>query len=175
MPDETFRWVITGAVAISALCIFIMAAVTVALYIAFGKVRTRVEGVATRVEPLIDTVRRLADQNAPKINAIASDAQEIAANAKDMSYVAKDQAHRFAEVGRDLADRTKAQIARVDSVVDQTVVKAQVAGSTVKEAVMKPVREATGVVAGVKAAVSAYAAGRRPRIDHIAQDEEMFI
>ena len=40
---------------------------------------------------------------------------------------------------------------------------------------MKPVREATAVFAGVKAAVSTLVDGRRPTIDHITQDEEMFI
>jgi hypothetical protein len=47
---------------------------------------------------------------------------------------------------------------------------------TVKIAVLKPVREAGAVLAGVKAAVASYASnGRRTPIDHIAQDEEMFI
>jgi hypothetical protein len=63
----------------------------------------------------------------------------------------------------------------VDTVVDETVSQAQVVGSGVKDAVMKPVREASGVVAGIKAAVNTYAAGRRPTVDHITQDEEMFI
>ena len=117
MSEETFRWVITGAVAISALFILIMAAATVGIYSAISKIRTKVEEAMVHVEPMLDTARRLTDQNAPKVSAIASDAQQIAANAKDISYVAKDQAHHFAEVGRDLADRTKAQVARVDAVV----------------------------------------------------------
>jgi len=40
---------------------------------------------------------------------------------------------------------------------------------------MKPVREASGVMAGLKAAVSTYAAGQRPDIGKVTQDEEMFI
>jgi len=175
MPEETFRWVITGAVAISTLCILIMAGATFAIYRIIGKVQMKVEGVTERVEPLIDTVRKLADQNAPKISGIATRAQQIADNAKDISDVAREQAHRFAEVGHDLADRTMAQVARVDSVVDETVEKVHDAGSGMKEAMMKPVREATGVVAGLKAAVSTYASGQRQTIDHVTQDEEMFI
>jgi methyl-accepting chemotaxis protein len=175
MPEETFRWVVTGAVAISTLCIFIMAAVSLGIYRTISQVRTKVESVSDRVEPLIDTVRKLTEENAPKVTVIATRAAQIADNAKDISDVARDQAHRFAEVGRDVADRTKAQVARVDSVVDQTVVKVQVVGSGVKDAVMKPMREASGVVAGIKAGVAAYAAGRRTTVDHITQDEEMFI
>ena len=48
-------------------------------------------------------------------------------------------------------------------------------GDNVKEAVLKPVREASGVLAGIKAAVTTLANGRRPTLDHITQDEEMFI
>jgi methyl-accepting chemotaxis protein len=175
MPEETFRWVITGGVAIATLCILIMAVVAISLYRIASKVRVRVHEITTKAEPIIATVSRIASDTAPKFSAIASRGVEIAANAKDISDVAKDQAHRFAEVGRDIADRTKAQVARVDSVVDETVEHVHSAGDNVKAAVLKPVREASAVMAGVKAAVSTLANGRRPTVDHITQDEEMFI
>jgi methyl-accepting chemotaxis protein len=175
MPEETFRWVITGAVAVATLCIFVMAAIAVVMYRMMAKLQGRTEGVITKVEPLIDTVRQLARENAPKFSGIATRAREIADNAKDISDVARDQAHRFAEVGRDIADRTKAQVARVDAAVDDTVDQVHHAGNHMKEAVLKPVREASGVMAGVKAAVATYSQGRRPGINRITQDEEMFI
>ena len=175
MPEETFRWVVTGGVAIATLCILAMAVVAVMLYRVISKVQAKVNEVTTQAQPIIDTVRKVADENAPKFSSIASRATEIAANAKDISDVARDQAHRFAEVGRDLADRSKAQIARVDAVVDETVEQVHHAGDNVKAAVMKPVKEASAVMAGVKAAVSTLANGRRPTVDHITLDEEMFI
>jgi tetrahydromethanopterin S-methyltransferase subunit F len=175
MTEDTFRWVITGAVGIATLCILIMAVVALVMYRIATKLQGKVEDLTGKAAPIIDTVRELARENSPKVSAIATRAKEIADNAKDISDVAKDQAHRFAEVGRDIADRTKAQVARVDAAVDDTVDQVQMAGSNLKVAAMKPVREASGVLAGVKAAVSTYAQGRRPSIDHITQDEEMFI
>jgi methyl-accepting chemotaxis protein len=175
MSEDTFRWVITGGVAISTLCIIVMTVVAAVLYRVFSGMRARMNGVADRVEPVVDTVRKLADENAPKISGIASQAVEIAVNVKDISEMAKDQAHRFAEVGRDLADRAKAQVARVDACVDDTVEQVHHAGENVRSAVLKPLREASAVLAGIRAAVAAYANGRRPTIDHITQDEEMFI
>jgi methyl-accepting chemotaxis protein len=175
MPDDVFRWVIAGGVAIATLCIVMMAIMSIILFRMVSRVQARVDGVAARVEPLIDTVRKLADENGPKVAIIAGNAVEISDNAKEISILAKDQAHRFAEVGRDIADRTKAQIARVDAVVDDTVDRVHQAGDNVKAAVSKPVREATAVLAGVRAAVSSLANGRRPTVDHITQDEEMFI
>jgi len=175
MPEETFRWVITGGVAIATLCILAMAVVAVLLYRIVTKVQLRVDGMAESVMPIIQNVRQLTFENSPKISSVATRAVEIAANAKDISDVAKDQAHRFAEVGRDLADRAKAQIARVDAVMDETVEQVHQAGDNVKASVLKPVREANAVFAGVKAAFSTIATGRRPTVDHITQDEEMFI
>jgi hypothetical protein len=175
MSDDIFRWVITGGVSIAALCVLIMAVVAVAIFRVISKVEKRVDEVVVRAEPVIDTVRRIADENAPKIAKIVGSAVAIAANAEDISGVAKNQAHRFAEVGRDIADRTKAQVARVDAAVDVTVENVHHAGENIKAAVAKPVREAGAVAAGLKAAIAAYALGKRPTVDHITQDEEMFI
>ena len=176
MPEDTFRWVITGAVAISTLCIFAMAVTALVMYRVVSRLQARTEGVIDRVEPIADVVKQLVLENSPKLSGIATRAVEIADNAKDISDVARDQAHRFAEVGRDVADRARAQVARVDAAVDETVDQVQYAGSNLKEAALKPVREASGVIAGLKAAVSAYAQGnRRPGVERITQDEEMFI
>jgi hypothetical protein len=175
MSEDTFRWVITGGVALAALCALVMAILSIVLSRVAFRLQTRMHGVAERAEPVVDAVRKLVDENAPKVTVIASRAAEIAANAKDVSDLARDQAHRFAEVGRDIADRTKAQVARVDACVDDTVDQVHHAGENVRAAMLKPMREATAVFAGVRAAVAAYANGRRPSIDHITQDEEMFI
>jgi hypothetical protein len=176
MAEDTFRWVIAGGVMISTLCIVVVAVAAIMMYRAISLARARVDKLSERVEPLIDTARKVADDSAPKIAAITSDAVVIVGNAKDVSEVAKDQAHRFADVGRDFTDRAKVQIARVDAAVDQTVEHVQQVSDTVKTAVIKPVREAGAILAGVKAAVQSYASSsRRPPVDHIPQDEEMFI
>jgi hypothetical protein len=175
MPDDIFRWTIAGAVGIATLCIVIMAVVAIMLYRIVSRVQSRVDDVTARVEPIIASVRKLTDENGPKVTALTSNAVVISDNAREISILAKDQAYRFAEVGRDIADRTKAQIARVDAVVDDTVYRVHHAGDNVKAAVKKPVREATAVLAGVRAAVTTLVDGRRPTVDHITQDEEMFI
>ena len=175
MSEDTFRWVISGGVAIAALCIFVTTAVSIALYRVVTRMQERMDDLSTRVSPVIDNVGRLTAENGPKISEIASSAQVIAANAREISEEAKDQAHRFAEVGRDIADRTKIKVARADAAIDQTVEQLQFAGAQAKESVLKPVREASAVAAGIKAAVSTYAAGRRTPLDNATQDEEMFI
>ena len=63
-----------------------------------------------------------------------------------------------------------------DVPVDDTVEQVEQVGGAVKTAVLKPVKEVNGLMAGMKAAISTLAAGnRRPSVDHATQDEEMFI
>jgi len=134
-----------------------------------------VDRTVERAEPVVDSIRHMINHNSPKINEMVAAAQETAANTRDISVVAKDQAHRFAEVGRDITDRAKVQVARVDAAVDVTVEQVQHLGANVTSAVMKPVSEVSGVLAGIKAGVSTYANGRRPNVSRVTQDEEMFI
>jgi methyl-accepting chemotaxis protein len=149
MSDDVFRWVITAGVALSFLFIVIMSIAVTVLVSKVSKFLPKVHDLADRAKPIIDTTRRLVDENAPKFSDIATRAKEIASNAKDITEVAKDQAHRWAAVGRDVADRTRAQVARVDAALDETVDQVQHAGTNLKSAAMRPVREASGVIAGV--------------------------
>jgi methyl-accepting chemotaxis protein len=175
MPEDTFRWVITTGVALAALCILLMAVAVIAIFRVVSRVEKRVDEVVGRATPIVDQAKRIIEDSAPKISKIASSAVAIAANAEDVSGVVKNQAYRFAEVGRDIADRTKAQVARVDAAVDSTVENVQHAGENIKAAVARPMREAGAMAAGVRAAFMSYAQGKRPTVDHITQDEEMFI
>lgn len=175
MSEETFRIVITVGVGIAVLAIFAMAVAALVMLNIFGKVRARIDSVVERAEPILSTVQKFTTENSPRFSDIVRNTKEISVEAVDIAHVAKDQAHRFAEVGRDIADRTRAQVSRLDTAVDETIERAHEAGDTVKSAVLKPVREVSGIAAGVKAAVSAFAHGGRASVNHVTQDEEMFI
>jgi len=175
MPDDTFRWVVAGGVAIATLSMVVMAVVTVILCRVVSRMQVKVGSAIDHTEPVVDSFRHLINTNAPKISGIVTSAEETASNVREISVVAKDQAYRFAEVGRDISDRAKAQVARVDAVVDETVDQVQHLGTNVRSAVMKPVSEVSGVLAGIRAGVSAFAQGQRPNVARATQDEEMFI
>ena len=101
--------------------------------------------------------------------------EEAAAKAREISVMAKDQVYRFAEIGHDITDRAKVQVARVDGVVDETVDQVQHLGTNVRSAFMKPVSEVAGVLAAIRAGVAVFANGHRPNVARATQDEEMFI
>jgi methyl-accepting chemotaxis protein len=134
-----------------------------------------VDSFADHAEPVVDSVRHLMLENAPKLNDMMTSARDTAANTREISAVAKDQAYRFAEIGRDITDRAKVQVARVDAAVDDTVEQVHHLGNNVRAAVSKPINEVSGMLAGIRAGVSAYGRGQRPNVARATQDEEMFI
>jgi hypothetical protein len=175
MAEETFRWIVAAGVVIATLCIVGMSVAMLSVIRAVAHVKGKVDHLVDRTEPMIDSVRFVINENAPKVNEIMTAAKETAVNVRDVSVVAKDQAQRFGDVGRDIADRTKVQVARVDAAVDDTVEQVQELGANLKSAAMKPATEFSGVLAGIRAGVSAYAQGMRPNVSRATQDEEMFI
>ncbi len=175
MPEETFRWVVVGGVAIATLSILAMAVITVILVRTIARLQARIDSVAEQAVPVVQSVRLLIDENGPRISEIMTVTKEAASNTRDISVIAKDQAHRFAEVGRDITDRARVQVARVDAAVDQTVEQVQHLGSNVRTAVERPMNEFSGVLAGIRTALLVYSQGRRPNVARATQDEEMFI
>jgi hypothetical protein len=175
MPDDTFRLVIALGVALATLSMVVMAVIAVVLFKVVARMQIKVDDMVDQTTPMVASVRLLLNENSSRIGRIVTATEETTANAREISVVAKDQAYRFAEVGRDITDRAKVQVARVDAVVDDTVEQVQHLGTNVRSAVMKPVSEVAGVLAGIRAGVAVLANGHRPNVARATQDEEMFI
>jgi hypothetical protein len=168
MSDDLFRLVITGGVTLAALCFL---GQTVAMFVMLrtvNRLKEKVEPLADQVGPLLEMARSTSVELIPRVREISNDAIEISKNARE-------QVNRVGELLKDFSDRAMAQVARIDGAVEQTVGNVQNAGETVKDVVLKPVREVNGVLAGIKTAISVYSHGRRQSVDHATQDEEMFI
>jgi hypothetical protein len=169
MPDDVFRWVIAGAVILACLAIIVQAIVVILLYRVARNTQTKVAPLMDRAEPILAATRQILEQNKPRIAEISAEAVEIAKTARV-------QVDRISDLLTDGSDRAKARMAQIDRTVDETVEQVEQVGGAVKGAVLKPVREVNGLMAGMKAAISTYAAGnRRPSVEHATQDEEMFI
>jgi hypothetical protein len=169
MPDDVFRWVIAGAVILASLAFVVQAIVVVLLYRVARNTQTKVMPLVARAEPILATTRQILEENKPRISEVSVEAVEIVKTARL-------QVDRIGELLSDSAERAKARLAQIDRTVDETVEQVEQVGGVVKTAVLKPVKEVNGLMAGVKAAISTLAAGnRRPSVDHVTQDEEMFI
>ena len=169
MSDDVFRWVIAGAVILACLAFVVQSIVFVLLYRVARNTQTKVMPLVDRAEPILATTRKILEENKPRIAEISVEAVEIAKTARV-------QADRLGELLADSSERAKARLAQIDRTVDEAVEQVEQVGGAVKSAVLKPVKEVNGLMAGMKAAISTLAAGsRRPSVDHVTQDEEMFI
>src|SRR5581483_6069455 len=118
-----------------------------------------------RAEPILATTRQILEENKPRI-------AEVSVEAVEIEREAREQADRISELLAESADRAKARLAQIDRTVDETVEQVEQVGGAVKTAVLKPVKEVNGLMAGMKAAISTFASGsRRPSVDHVTQDE----
>ncbi len=168
MSDELFRWFIAGGVLLSTVAFVVQAVAVLVLVRKASAFKAKVEPLVSKASPIIDNVRLSVQDLTPKVKLISADAVDISKNARE-------QVHRVGELLTDFSDRAKAQVARIDGVVDETIGNVEHAGESVVGAVLKPVREVNGVLSGIKTAISVYAHGRQQSVDHATQDEEMFI
>jgi hypothetical protein len=176
MPEDVFRWVIAVGVLLACLASIWQAVVLSAVYKAGKEAQKAGKDAQTKLGPLVDrfdailtTSSKMLEENRPRI-------AEITAETLAIARTARQQAERIGELIDDANGRAKVRMAQIDRTVDHTVEQVELAGEAVKSAVMKPVKEVNGIVAGVKAALNAYAqGGNRNSPEHATQDEEMFI
>ena len=183
MPEGVFRWVIAVAVFLACIASVVQAVVLTAAYRAGKKAQKAGKEAQTKLAPMVDrfeaflamfnnlltTSGKMLEENRPRI-------AEITAETLVIAKTARQQAERIGELIDDVNGRAKVRIAQIDRTVENTVEQVEHASDAVKSAVLKPVKEVNGIVAGVKAALNTYAqGGNRNSPEHATQDEEMFI
>jgi F0F1-type ATP synthase membrane subunit b/b' len=169
MSDEAFRWVIAVAVILGCVAFLVQAGFVIALYRIAKRTQDKVVPLAERADPILASAQNILVENRPRIT-------EMSTEALEMIKTTRQEVTRISNLLEETTVRARARIAEIDEKVIDTVEQVEQVGGAVKGAVLKPVREANAIMAGVKAAVVTYAqGGRRPSVDHATQDEEMFI
>jgi hypothetical protein len=211
MPEDTFRIVITAAVALACLAFLVQAGVAIGLYRVARKMQEKITplaekgtAVADKAGPVIDKIGPIMDKIGPVVEqigpvlqkagaevdratAILTTAQKIlddvrprvAEISKDVAAITKSGRQQVERVGAllgDASERARERLEQIDQSVSSTVEQVEQAGDAMKRAVLRPVREANGLAAGISAAMATLVHGsRRSSVDHATQDEEMFI
>ena len=132
---------------------------------AFEKVGHAAESTAG----VLASVKRVVDDNRPKVSEVCGEAAAIAASGRQ-------QVERIGEMIYEAGGIARTRLEQIDSAVGNTVDQVEHAGDSIRQAVMRPVREVNGLAAGISAAVSTLVRGpRRSSVEAATQDEEMFI
>lgn len=100
---------------------------------------------------------------------------ELTASANDILDTAKGHMARIDLALTDAGNRAQVHMAKAEIVLDDTLNKVHSTVNTVHKGILTPIREVTGVAAGIRAAFSSLVTSQRPPVHSATQDEEMFI
>ncbi|MFB3827645.1 MAG: hypothetical protein ACE15B_12810 [Bryobacteraceae bacterium] len=169
MDVTTFQWVIAAAVVLACLAFLVQAGMVMAMYRIARRLEERIVPLTENTGPILQNARQMLEENRPRVNEITIQAVEIAKTARQ-------QAVKISALVDETSARARVRIAQVDEKFDETVAQVEQVGGAVKGAVLRPVREANAILAGLRAALGVYVHGaHRSSVDTATQDEEMFI
>jgi hypothetical protein len=159
-------------IAVTALAVLIQAGVLAGMYLALKKNSSQVESLAaevrTRALPLVEQAQSMLSELRPRIETFMS-------NASESSTLVRAQIQRVDATLNDVLDRTRLQVIRADELVTRTFDQVEDTTETVHRAVVSPVRQLSGLVAGVTAGLDFLLGARRNRNGAPATHDEMFI
>ncbi len=134
-----------------------------------GELQKKLDAIAPRAESVLATAQQTVELGRKQL-------QDVSARAADILDSTRAQLARVDGLVADFSSRARTQMDRAELVLDDTFGRVQSTVSTVHGGVMRPIREISGVGAGIRAAVSQLAKGAtRSSPAQATQDEEMFI
>jgi ABC-type transporter Mla subunit MlaD len=168
MVDPTLLTVLIVFVALCALSQLGQCLALVGLY-------RKVQSIQEEARPLLSKATETLDAAKATIDDGRKQMQEISKRTNQILDSTQSQLAKIDAVVTDASERAMVQLDRVEMVVGGTVEKVQGLVNTTQEGLMKPLREVSALVTGVKGAFGFLFKTRRPSVVHATQDEEMFI
>jgi F0F1-type ATP synthase membrane subunit b/b' len=168
MSEIALLYVMAAFVVIAAIALCIQAGMLAGIYRTTKALQDSINPLLPKVESLVTKADATVEQSGKQIT-------EITTRANDILDSTKRQLAIVEEVVGDAAARAKVQMERVELVIDDTLSRAHETVAVVHDGIMRPLREVSGIAAGVRAALGALARGNRATVDRATSDEEMFI
>ena len=128
-----------------------------------------VEDTTRNAAPLLRAARELLTDSKEKLGLVSQNLVEI-------SQLTREQVTRFDGVMADVSDRLRLQVIRLDQLLSNTVARVEETTELVQHNVLKPIRELSAILAGVRTGLDFLLRRSKSRADRPAtQEEEMFI
>jgi hypothetical protein len=122
-----------------------------------------------RIDPILSRLHMVVEEVGPQISSAAENAAEI-------TRLARAQTEKIDRVFTEAIDRMRMQVLRADQVLTGAIEEIESAGSEIKANVLRPMRQATAFVKGIKIGLDFLRGQRRsPERSREQQDEELFI
>ena len=154
MTEDFFRIVVAVAVAVATLAFVIQAGVVLEFYRRSKNFMGDVKPVLAKAGTVFTAANQIMDDARPQMKEFTADTAALAKSGLP-------QVQRLGDLLHDASERVRTRLEQIDHTVEATVERVEHVGDTVKRAVMKPVKEANGLAAGISAAVSTVVSGSR--------------
>lgn len=169
---QTVQLIIVVAVALALLLqtIFLLAILIVVRKQA-RSIREDVEDLRTELMPLIHNIRELFVHVAPKI-------EETAGELSTLAHGLRTQAADVQASATEIVDRLRHQGNRLDAMMSTVLDSIDHAGAFMTDAVAKPMRQLSALLASVRAAVESLRTSEpspQPQPTHFPGDKDMFV
>ncbi len=168
MNSETAIILLAISVTVSSISLLVSAISVLGLY------RT-VKKLHAEVSPLIPQAQATLAEAKTTMTETLVEVRGVTERLRTVLDLVEVQVQGIDSARKELSTHLKVQGERLELVVDDILGRTQEVVGVVHGSVLKPVREVTGMVAGVKAALQSLLTGRRPTVDRATQDDEMFI
>ncbi len=165
---------LTIFIIIAALALAGQAAAMLGLYFSMRDIPRQIEdirrSVKERIDPLADSVREMLASSREPV-------RTITVNLAEISQVLRERASSVDQVLADVLEKSRAQILRVDQLITDLTRKVETTADAVEHRVMAPVQEVSAVFAGVRSGLEFLFSSKRrkPSVNEVTQDEELFI
>lgn len=168
MNADTTLILLTVFVAITAISFAAQAIAMMRLAQTTREMKERVDAFLPKAERLIQAAETTLAESKSQIREITSHASEILA-------LTKTQLFRVDELMSDVSSRARTQLDHAETVMENTLNRVNDTVNSVHGTILRPIREITGVAAGVRAAVGHLLKGSPANVAQVTTDEEMFI
>jgi F0F1-type ATP synthase membrane subunit b/b' len=168
MNNDLLIQVMAAFVIVSAVALIAQAFFVFSILRTMKKVKEQVDGFLPKAETFLASSEKTLAESRQQIAAVTQKANTIL----DLT---EQQMLKFDEVFTDAANRAKVQMERVELVLDDTMSRVHKTAVGLNNAILKPIKEITGVAAGLRAAFQLLLRGGRPTVAQVTADEEMFI
>ena len=166
-PDSLLN-VMAAAVAVSAVALVAQAVMVFGMFRAIRALRDQVSSFLPRAERFVANTEKALAENQQQIKEVTSRAISV------LDEASKQMVRVDAFVG-DFTTKARAQMERLEIVLDDSVSRAHHTVVQLNNTVTKPMRELAGLTAGFRAALQYFISGGRPNVAQATSDEEMFI
>jgi hypothetical protein len=166
--DQHTQWIMVAAFGIAAVAIVIQTGLLFAMYRTQRSMKDQISNLITRIEPMIETGQSLLAETRTQV-------AEISGQARDLLEIGRRQLVRVDDLFGEATARTRAQMDRIEMVIDDTVNRFQETTTLLQNGILRPLKQVNALSVGIRAALSVLLGGRRTTVEQATHDEEMFI